>query len=71
MAIMWRIFITQQHISLPVWKEFGKIDVEKINQRAEKAKNIRAIRESIPDWLDKAGYEELGEAWGKGTYRAQ
>jgi 16S rRNA (cytosine967-C5)-methyltransferase len=43
--------------------EFTNIDLKAVAERAEKAKGIRKIRESVPDWLDALGEKELGTAW--------
>ncbi|GAB1350145.1 class I SAM-dependent methyltransferase [Ignavibacteriales bacterium] len=38
---------------------------EKLLQRYEEGKQIRKIRESVPDWLDELGEQELGARWEK------
>jgi len=38
---------------------------EEIVKRLSSAKKIRAIKESIPDWLDKIGQKELGKKWNQ------
>lgn len=43
--------------------EFTDIDLNTVVERAEKAKEIRKVRESIPEWLDALGEKELGAAW--------
>lgn len=48
---------------LPGWKEFEGIDKAKFFERYDKAKYIIKIRESIPDWLDTLGQQELGDSW--------
>lgn len=45
--------------SLPAWFEFTSIDKEEVLRRYESLKQIRAIRESIPDWLDQMGEKEV------------
>jgi len=60
------IFATWQVLKgneLPPWPEFAHINARGIKQAHEKAKQIRKIRESIPDWLDEIGVAELGENW--------
>lgn len=57
-------FILNQE-ELPDWPQFRDIDPEKILDKYEKIKNIRKIRESVPDWLDELGSIELGAKWGK------
>jgi 16S rRNA (cytosine967-C5)-methyltransferase len=49
--------------TLPEWPEFTELKPEDILARNEEAKQIRKIRESIPDWLDELGKKELGPAW--------
>jgi 16S rRNA (cytosine967-C5)-methyltransferase len=49
---------------LPDWWTYASPSAEAIKTReAELAKQPRAIRESIPDWLDALGQEELGSDW--------
>jgi 16S rRNA (cytosine967-C5)-methyltransferase len=48
---------------LPDWQEFQHLKPEKIKQRLEKFQQIRRINESIPDWLDTQGEQELGPRW--------
>ena len=49
---------------IPDWWEIRGLGDEEIRAReAELAEQPRAVRESIPDWLDALGVEELGEAW--------
>ena len=39
------------------------LDANQVIQRFATAKNKRILRESIPDWLDKQGEQELGVRW--------
>ncbi|MCC6815247.1 MAG: RNA methyltransferase [Saprospiraceae bacterium] len=50
-------------IDLPEWPEFKSIDQDRIRQRFERAYKIRCLRESIPDWLDQIGMNELADQW--------
>ncbi len=50
-------------IDLPRWDEFEGIDKNQFFERWDKAKHITKLRESIPDWLDDLGKQELGRAW--------
>lgn len=64
---LWNLFGTWWLSSgneLPPWEEFKTLNGRTIQSRYEKLKEIRKIRESIPDWLDKLGEEELGSVWG-------
>jgi 16S rRNA (cytosine967-C5)-methyltransferase len=60
----WRligIHLMSEGYELPEWREFGDFDEDQLKASWEEAKGIRALRESIPDWLDKVGEEALGE----------
>ncbi|WP_044172001.1 RsmB/NOP family class I SAM-dependent RNA methyltransferase [Flectobacillus major] len=46
---------------LPDWTEFSKVSIPKVFARYEEATKIRKVIESVPDWLDALGEEELGE----------
>ena len=60
---VWQILKNNE---LPEWEEFKDIDKNKILENAERLKSIREYRESIPDWLDELGSNELGEnVWEK------
>ena len=49
---------------LPDWWKFKGAGIQDIAAReAALPQQARAIRESIPDWLDELGAAELGEAW--------
>lgn len=67
-ADYYKLFATWQilkGLDLPEWEEFADIDKNQIVKNAEQVKLIRKYRESIPDWLDEIGGEELGEViWG-------
>lgn len=47
----------------PDWEEFAGLSRKKIEANYERLKDIRKIRESIPDWLDELGEKELGKDW--------
>jgi 16S rRNA (cytosine967-C5)-methyltransferase len=60
----YRLFAVQQLLNgqeLPDWEEFNGIDAAEVIEQAERIKNIRKYRESVPDWLDETGSKELGE----------
>jgi 16S rRNA (cytosine967-C5)-methyltransferase len=66
-ADWWRIFGVHLILAgkkLPPWREFTDLDPVAIRQRAENLRNQRALRESIPDWLEERGRQELGDRWG-------
>jgi 16S rRNA (cytosine967-C5)-methyltransferase len=46
---------------LPEWNQFQGTPVRRIKGRFDELSKIRALRESIPDWLDELGASELGE----------
>ncbi|MFV0305905.1 MAG: RsmB/NOP family class I SAM-dependent RNA methyltransferase [Moheibacter sp.] len=51
---------------LPFWEEFKKVNSKEILKRNHEATNNNfAIRESIPDWLNELGKNELGKQWEK------
>ena len=54
-----------QNIPLPAWTEFKDLSEKRILERNIKMKSIRRFRESIPDWLDALGEQELGKRWEK------
>ena len=66
---LWRLFAvwaTLKGIKLPDWKYFTDTPARKIKGRFDELSKTRKIKESIPDWMDKLGVEELGEAeWSK------
>ncbi len=48
--------------TLPEWREFKGVNAEIIDQRLRKI-DSRAIKQSIPDWMDAMGEELLGNVW--------
>ena len=66
---LWRIFAVWailKGIHLPTWIELQETPTRRIKGRFDKLNKIRKFRESIPDWMDLIGLEELGEdQWGK------
>ena len=51
-------------IRLPDWPEM-EIDKELLYQTFDEIKNDRKIVESIPDWMDELGEQELGKKWAE------
>ena len=49
--------------TLPEWPEWEGIDEANVLTRYQEGLNVRKIAQSIPDWIDAIGAEELGEAW--------
>jgi 16S rRNA (cytosine967-C5)-methyltransferase len=65
---LWRVFAvwaTLRGISLPDWKQIGLTPTRRIKGRFDELSNIRKYKESIPDWIDQLGEEELGKLWDK------
>ncbi|MEL7160003.1 MAG: class I SAM-dependent methyltransferase [Bacteroidota bacterium] len=62
----WRLAGVQlllEGYELPPWREFGELDAAEIKSKHVNAQDERALRESIPDWLDHLGQEQLGDTW--------
>lgn len=65
-ADYWRligIHLLLNGYTLPDWREFAGLNVGDLQGPLATARQTRALRESIPDWLDELGQEQLGEAW--------
>lgn len=63
---IWHIiasYLVCHNIELPNWPQFEKIRSSDILDRKSKSSKLLMICESIPDWLDRMGQEELGEKW--------
>jgi 16S rRNA (cytosine967-C5)-methyltransferase len=52
----------QVNAGLPDWPELQDFPYEKVARR-QKEKMSRAIRQSVPDWIDQWAFEELGSRW--------
>jgi 16S rRNA (cytosine967-C5)-methyltransferase len=62
----WRLFgawCVVRDIPLPGWPPLADVDPREVRTRLEQSHSARAIRESIPDWLDEMGQEQLGDRW--------
>ena len=66
---LWRLFsvwCVLRGIALPDWNQIEPTPSRRIKGRFDELSKIRKYRESIPDWLDEVGVEELGEKlWTK------
>lgn len=66
---LWRLFAvwaTLKGIKLPDWKYFIATPTRKIKGRFDELSKERVFRESIPDWMDTLGLNELGNhVWTK------
>jgi len=58
---MFSVWAVLKGIQLPNWKEFENTPTRRIKGKFDSLVKIRKFRESIPDWLDKTGSDELGE----------
>jgi 16S rRNA (cytosine967-C5)-methyltransferase len=57
------VFAILKGYPIPDWKQFVNIPARKIKGKFDELIKIRKFKESIPDWLDDLGEEELGESW--------
>lgn len=48
---------------LPDFQEWGSWDREELQAKLSELRHHRALRESVPDWLDELGQKELGNLW--------
>jgi 16S rRNA (cytosine967-C5)-methyltransferase len=53
------------NIELPSWEEFKGLSPQKVQTRHMKMNAVRRFRESIPDWLDTLGEQELSKHWDR------
>jgi 16S rRNA (cytosine967-C5)-methyltransferase len=63
---LWNIFgvwYLMKYGELPTWNEFKDIDNQNVSKKLEIAQKQRALKYSIPDWMDEIGFNELGERW--------
>ncbi|MEM1002316.1 MAG: RsmB/NOP family class I SAM-dependent RNA methyltransferase [Bacteroidota bacterium] len=61
---LWRMFAvwaTLKGIKLPDWKYFDNTPTRKIKGRFDELSKTRKFRESIADWMDELGLQELNE----------
>lgn len=64
----WELFGVWKIITggrLPDWGEFASLNPKEILSKHKELLDIRRIRESIPDWMDEVGEQQLGEQWGE------
>lgn len=55
--------LVSREVELPEWPEFEALDGDAITAALAQGEWPRAVRESVPDWLDELGVQELGERW--------
>ncbi|HEX9981043.1 MAG TPA: methyltransferase domain-containing protein [Flavobacterium sp.] len=61
---LWRIFsvwAVLRGYPIPDWRQLEGTPERKIKGRFDELSKTRAIKESIPDWMDALGVKELGE----------
>ncbi|TGD59813.1 RsmB/NOP family class I SAM-dependent RNA methyltransferase [Flavobacterium humi] len=61
---IWRMFAVWAVLRgypIPDWRQLDGTPERKIKGRFDELSKIRAIKESIPDWMDELGVKELGE----------
>lgn len=59
------VWATLRGYKLPDWKQFDGTPTRRIKGRFDELSKKRIYRESIPDWLDEMGQQEIGENWDK------
>ncbi|WP_369049169.1 RsmB/NOP family class I SAM-dependent RNA methyltransferase [Tenacibaculum sp. UWU-22] len=66
---LWRLFsvwCVLRGIPLPDWNQIEPTPTRRIKGKFDELSKIRKFRESIPDWIDALGAQELGdETWTK------
>lgn len=62
---LFTVWATLNGIKIPDWPQFEDTPTRRIKGRFDEAIKTRALRESIPDWLDELGSKELGKLWDK------
>lgn len=66
---LWRLFsvwCVLRGIKLPDWNQIEPTPTRRIKGKFDELSKIRKFRESIPDWIDELGVQELGEEiWTK------
>lgn len=59
------VWCAANDVQLPDWKEFEEINYDELQRKVNENHPVRKIHESIPDWLDELGEQELGSRWDK------
>lgn len=59
------VWCAAHDVQLPDWKEFSGINYRDLQNKVNQNHPTRKIHESIPDWLDELGEQELGKRWDK------
>ncbi|QYA26816.1 methyltransferase domain-containing protein [Gramella sp. MT6] len=58
---MFAVWCVLRGIEIPDWPQFEKTPERRIKGKFDELSKIRKFRESVPDWMDELGEEELGE----------
>ena len=61
---LWRMFAVWAVLRgypIPDWRQMEGTPERKIKGRFDELSKVRALKESIPDWMDELGVKELGE----------
>ena len=62
---LFTVWATLKGIQIPDWPQFENTPTRKIKGRFDELSKIRKYKESIPNWLDELGINELGKKWDK------
>lgn len=63
---LFAVWATLRGIELPDWKQIEPTPTRRIKGKFDEFSQIRKFRESVPDWMDEMGVNELGEqVWEK------
>jgi len=57
------VYAVLRGYDIPDWKQLQDVPARKIKGKFDELSKIRVFRESIPDWLDEIGENELKEKW--------
>ncbi|HOY07712.1 MAG TPA: RNA methyltransferase [Saprospiraceae bacterium] len=57
-------FFLKSH-QLPDWAEFKTLKIKDLDTRAKEAAQHRAVKESVPEWLDEMAAQQLPDKWDK------
>lgn len=58
---LWAVHHLSKGLDLPAWPELEGFRLDE--RRLKELESLRAVRESIPDWLDEWGAKEMGFEW--------
>jgi 16S rRNA (cytosine967-C5)-methyltransferase len=63
---MFAVWAVLRGYPIPDWRQLEGTPERKIKGRFDELSKVRALKESIPDWMDELGVKELGEKiWSK------